>query len=81
MHAGGEPWRQMRITDCFENTTDIVLRVQLDGVIEWVWPPVIQEVLGFSPERWVGRSTLDFGSPAGLWEELATQMQRVAADR
>ena len=59
-----------------EHTTDIVMRVRLDGVIEWV-SPVIQEVLGFSPDQWVGRSTLDMVHP-DFREELATQMQRVA---
>lgn len=45
-----------------ESTSDLVLRVRLDGVIEWVSPSVA-EVLGFAPEDLVGRRNLEVVHP------------------
>jgi len=44
-----------------DNTTDIILRYTLDGVIEFVSPSVGQ--LGYSPEQIIGRRMDDFGHP------------------
>jgi len=44
-----------------DNTTDIIIRYDLNGVIEFVSPSVRQ--LGYSPEQCVGRRMDDFGHP------------------
>lgn len=62
-----------------EHTTDIVMRVRLDGVIEWV-SPVIQEVLGFSPDQWVGRraSMWSTRTSGRIWRRRCSELRRPA---
>lgn len=45
-----------------ESTSDIVMRVSLGGVIEWV-SPGITETLGWLPSDWVGKRNIDIVRP------------------
>lgn len=52
-----------------ENASDVVVRTDGDGRIEWVSPSVAR-VMGYRPEALVGRRTTDFVAPDDLQEFL-----------
>ena len=52
-----------------ENSSDVVFRASADGYLEWISPSV-QDVLGWDPEKVMGRSILEFVSPEDVPQDL-----------
>ena len=52
-----------------ENVTDIVVKANLDGVIEWV-SPSLTAMLGWEPGELVGRNALELAHPEQLTSDL-----------
>ena len=52
-----------------ENSSDVVFRASVDGLLEWISPSVA-EVLGWSPDTLLGRSILEFVETHDVPESL-----------
>ncbi|HEY2137396.1 MAG TPA: diguanylate cyclase [Xanthobacteraceae bacterium] len=46
-----------------ENAGDVVIRIDLDGILRYV-SPAIEQVLGWKPEQLIGRSVFDLAEPS-----------------
>ncbi len=57
-----------------ENSSDVVFRASVDGLLEWISPSVV-DVLGWSPDALLGRSILEFVQNHDVPESLVLGSQ------
>ncbi len=55
-----------------EHATDVVARISIDGVVEWISPSVSDHV-GWTPEQLVGRKVVEFTHPDDVGRLVAMQ--------